>query len=168
MKLREYRTEDAEKIVSWIRTEEELYRWSADIYGKFPLPASDMDDNYRNAMKSGKFIPLTAIDDNGSPVGHFIIRYPDPDNTESVRFGFIVVDPEIRGKGYGRQMILLGFEYVKENLGAKRIDLGVFDNNPRARRCYESVGFKPYGGHDVPTPFGSWHVSDLEIFTDVS
>ena len=166
MKLREYLKEDAAVIVSWIKNEEELYKWSATIYGKYPLTADDIDANYSGAVKSGRFFPLTAIDEDGKAVGHFIIRYPSPEDNTSVRFGFVIVDPDIRGKGYGRQMLLLGIDYVKEKLGAGRIDLGVFDNNPSARKCYESVGFAEFGseGHVCDTPFGAWHCTNLEIF----
>lgn len=37
MKLRTYINEDAAVICKWIRTEEELYRWSADRFNKFPI-----------------------------------------------------------------------------------------------------------------------------------
>ena len=165
MILREYKTEDAAIIAGWIRTEEELYRWSADIYGKYPLSGEDIDANYKAATKSGRFIPLTAVDEEGTVIGHFITRYPDPEDNSSVRFGFVIADPDIRGKGFGRQMLLLGIEYVREHLGVKRVDLGVFDNNPNARKCYESVGFKEFGdGHKCETPFGTWHCTDMELF----
>ena len=156
---------DAPIIVSWIIDEEELYRWSADIYGKYPLAGEDVDANYQNALKSGRFIPLTAEDEDGRIVGHFIIRYPKPDDDSSVRFGFVIVDPSIRGKGLGHEMLRQGIQYVKDNLSAGRIDLGVFDNNPKARRCYEAAGFKSFGdGHVCDTPFGQWHCTDMEIF----
>ena len=33
------------------------------------------------------------------------------------------------------------FFYVRKELNAIKITLGVFENNPKARHCYESVGF---------------------------
>ena len=47
---------------------------------------------------------------------HFIIRYPRVDDDSSVRFGFVIVNPAIRGKGYGKELLRLGIEYVKENV----------------------------------------------------
>ncbi len=38
-------------------------------------------------------------------------------------------------------MLRLGIKYVKDNLCAKRIDLGVFADNDSARYCYEAIGF---------------------------
>ena len=84
------------------------------------------------------------MDENETIVGHFIIRYPRDDDDSSVRFGFVIVNPAIRGKGYGKELLQLGIGYVKEHLSAKRIDLGVFENNESARYCYEAVGFTEY------------------------
>ena len=166
MILRAYKKVDSPVIAGWIRTEEELYKWSADRFCQFPLLPYTIDDNYIPQLKTGRFIPLTGIDENGAPVGHLIIRYPNENDDSSVRFGFVIVDPAIRGKGCGRELLNLAIEYVRNNLTATRIDLGVFDNNPKARKCYESVGFKEFGstGHDCDTPFGPWHCTELELF----
>ena len=164
MRLRAYKPEDAKVITSWVRSEEELYKWSADRFNVYPLPPEVIDKSYQDQLKTGRFIPLTAVDDEDKVVGHFIIRYPDPNNDSSVRFGFVIVDPDIRGKGCGREMLRLGISYVKENLTATRIDLGVFENNPKAKRCYESVGFKDYGSHEFASSCGMWNCIDMELY----
>lgn len=164
MRLRAYTKEDSPVIAKWVRTEKELYQWSASIYGFYPLLPYSIDDNYVNAMKSGRFIPLTAVDDEGRPVGHFIIRYPNENDDSSVRIGFVIVDPNIRGKGCGRELMKLAVDYIKDNLTATRVDLGVFENNPKAKKCYSSVGFKDYGSHTVETPFGQWYCTDMELY----
>ena len=164
MILRNYNKEDGDLICSWIQDEAELYRWSADRYGFFPLLPYSIDENYIPQLKTGRFIPLTGIDEEGKPVGHLIIRYPKENDDSSVRFGFVIVDPGIRGKGYGRELLKLAVDYVKDNLTATRIDLGVFVNNPKARRCYESVGFTEYGAHIIDTPFGPWDCIDMEMY----
>ena len=164
MRLRAYTKEDSPVIAKWVRTEKELYQWSASIYGFYPLLPYSIDDNYVNAMKSDRFIPLTAVDDEGRPVGHFIIRYPNENDDSSVRIGFVIVDPNIRGKGCGRELMKLAVDYVKDNLTATRVDLGVFENNPKAKKCYSSVGFKDYGSHTVETPFGQWYCTDMELY----
>ena len=75
MILRNYKKEDAPIVAGWLRSEEELYKWSADRFNKFPLSGEDINENYAPQLETGRFIPLTAIDDNGEAVGHFIIRY---------------------------------------------------------------------------------------------
>ena len=46
MRLRAYEKEDSPIIATWLRTEKELYQWSADRYGFFPLKPYSIDDNY--------------------------------------------------------------------------------------------------------------------------
>ncbi len=163
MLLRDYKKEDGAIIASWLRTEEELYKWSADRFNKFPLSGEDIYKNYEPQFETGRFYPLTAVDEKENVIGHFIIRYPKADDASSVRFGFVIVDPSIRGKGYGKEMLSLGIEYVKKHFSASRIDLGVFDNNEGARHCYEAVGFKEYGKRKCEMPIGTWDCTDMEL-----
>lgn len=164
MKLRDYKVEDALIIASWLRSEEEVYKWSADRFNKYPLSGDDINENYAPQLETGRFFPLTAVDDNEEVVGHFIIRYPREDDDSSVRFGFVILNPVLRGKGFGKEMLRLGIEYVKTRLTASRIDLGVFENNERARHCYESVGFKKFDCRACELPIGTWNCIDLELF----
>ena len=103
------------------------------------------------------------MDENENVIGHFIIRYPKADDDSAVRFGFVIVDPSFRGKGYGKEMLLLGIEYVKSNLSVSRIDLGVFENNEGARHCYEAAGFTEYSRRECSMPIGTWNCIDMEI-----
>ncbi len=163
MILRDFKKEDAKIIAGWIRSEEELYRWSADRFNKYPLSGDDINENYAPQKESGRFFPLTAVDDQGDVLGHFIIRYPREDDDRSVRFGFVIVNPSLRGKGYGKEMLRLGIEYARKRLHSLRIDLGVFENNAGARHCYEAVGFREYGRRECEMPIGTWNCIDMEI-----
>lgn len=163
MKLRNYREEDSVIISKWIKTEEELYKWSADRFNKFPLPANDISDTYLSQIQTGRFIPLSAVNDEEQLTGHFIIRYPDENDDTRVRFGFVIVAPKYRGKGYGKEMLQLGIKYVKENLNAKKIDLGVFANNPAAVHCYEAAGFREYQRRTCEFSVGVWECIDMVI-----
>lgn len=163
MKLRPYKKEDAAIITSWIKSEDDLYKWSADIYNKFPLSAEDMNANYEPQLAAGRFYPLTAIDCEGNIAGHFIIRYPNPKDLTSVRFGFVIVDPAIRGKSYGKEMLRLGIQYSKNELKAKHVGLGVFENNESARHCYEAVGFKKIGEEKYEMSNATWNCIEMEI-----
>ena len=86
------------------------------------------------------FYPVTAIDEYGI-VGHMILRYTD-DRKSIVRFGFVIVDDTKRGMGYGKEMLHLAIQYARNEIGAKKITLGVFENNAAAKYCYRAVGFK--------------------------
>lgn len=139
MNFRKYKEDDAKEILSWIKDEREFRLWSADRYNNYPALPSDINDNYLECQKALNFYPFT-LEDNGKIIGHLILRNPEEDK-QVVRFGFIIVDRSIRGKGYGKKLIKEAIKYAKEKLGAREINLGVFTSNESAYECYKSVGF---------------------------
>ena len=71
-----------------------------------------------------------------------ILSWCKNETMDELRFGFVIVDPEKRGKGYGKEMLHLGLKYVFEIYQAKKATLGVFENNIPAYQCYKAVGLK--------------------------
>lgn len=144
LKLRPYKPEDAKTIVSWIKDERALRKWSSDRYGEYPITAEDMNYKYLecngDCEEPDNFYPLTAVDADG-PVGHLILRYTNGEKT-TIRLGFIIVDDTKRGMGYGKKMIQMAMQYAFDMLGAEQLTLGVFENNPSAYYCYKAAGFK--------------------------
>lgn len=139
MNFRKYKKEDAVEIIKWIRTEKEMYLWSANIYNKFPIEEKDINKFYDECAKKTNFYPMTLIE-NEKIIGHLILRNTDKNN-EGIRLGFVIVDPNLRGKGYGKKLLNYAIQFAKEKLNAKEITLGVFENNTNAYNCYKSVGF---------------------------
>lgn len=138
--LRKYLKSDANTIIKWIADERALRLWSADRYGDFPIKTEDINNNYTKCVSNGNFYPMTLVDGN-KIIGHIILRNP-AGNKDIIRLGFIIVDPAIRGKGYGKLIIKKAIEYAKNVLHAKEINLGVFANNTNAYNCYKAAGFK--------------------------
>ena len=50
-------------------------------------------------------------------------------------------NPQYRGKGYGKEMLRLAVKYAFEITNVQAVQLNVFLENERAKKCYESVGF---------------------------
>lgn len=163
MTLRPYEAADSKEICSWVKDEKQLFQWSADRIGKWPLKGNELNENYKD-RNPDFFIPLTALDEKEQPAGHLFILYPDETDRTLVRFGFVIVSPELRGKGNGRKMLELAIKYAEEKIHAIRITLGVFANNPKARACYESVGFKEYSTRTVNILGSDWECVDMELF----
>lgn len=163
--LRPYEAEDAEKILRFCTDEKSFYLWTADRYDKYPISPEIMNEYYlknNGGCESGCFYPKTAVNANGI-IGHLIMQYTDI-KKKIVRFGFVILDPNSRGKGYGKKMIRRALEHAFNDLEASKVTIGVFDNNPSAYHCYTSVGFKRV---DVPpTPISVmgeiWHYIELE------
>ena len=140
LRLRPYKACDAETIVTWVGDEVAFRKWCADRYDHYPISAADMNAHYDNVAQDDNFYQFTAFDETGI-VGHLIMRFTDQEK-KVLRFGFVIVDPDKRGKGYGKEMLELAIKYAFEILKTEKITLAAFDNNPEAIRCYKSVGFK--------------------------
>ena len=143
LRLRPYKRCDAEKIVTWHKDEESFRKWCLDKYENYPITADDMNRHYDSFADSDGFFTFTAFDEDGI-CGHMIMRFLDEEK-QSLRFGFIVIDDSRRGKGYGREMIKLAEKYAFEVLKVSRVSLGVFENNPAARKCYAGAGLTESG-----------------------
>ena len=152
LRLRPYKPCDAEKIVSWIKDECTFRKWSSDRFDAWPLTAEALNDKYINhngdCEEPDNFYPMTAFDETGI-VGHLILRFVG-EGQKVLRFGFVIVDDSKRGKGYGKQMLLLAEKFAFDVLQAEQITLGVFKNNPGAYNCYKAAGF-------VENPEGTEH-----------
>ncbi len=46
MILRDYKKEDGSIIAGWIRSEEDLFKWSADRFNKYPLTGEDIYEKF--------------------------------------------------------------------------------------------------------------------------
>ena len=133
LRLRPYHENDADIILSWSKSERAFYKWSAGVLGEYPISKEQF--GFVNNLMA-----FTAIDDD-EVTGFFTMRRPS-ENFDELRFGFVIVDPEKRGQGYGKRMIQLGIRFAREIYGAKKVSLGVFENNESAYCCYKAVGFK--------------------------
>lgn len=144
MKLRPYKSCDSKIIAEWIKDENVFKKWGGERFGNYPINANIIDEKYiknnGDCIEADNFFPWTAIDENDRIVGHFIMRYTDGNNKQ-LRFGWVIVDDTLRGKGYGKQMLMLGLKYAFDIFNVDKVTLGVFENNTSAHSCYKKVGF---------------------------
>ncbi|MBR4557615.1 MAG: GNAT family N-acetyltransferase [Clostridiales bacterium] len=145
LRLRPYKSCDSKIIESWIQDKDVFLKWGGEHFGEYPVSAQVIDDKYRlnngDCEEADNFYPWIAFDEDGRVVGHFIMRYLNGNN-KLLRFGWVIVDDSIRGKGYGTEMLRLGLKYAFEILGVDKVTIGVFENNELAHRCYQKVGFE--------------------------
>lgn len=140
LRLRPFKPQDGEYLIKWFDDEKAFVKWSAGQFS-YPLTRQQIDDYCKKWEQDSNGWPMAALDENGQVVGHLLMRTMDYQNNE-LFFGFIVVDPTIRGKGYGKEMLSLALEYAFHILKADTVRLRVFANNPGAKACYEAVGFE--------------------------
>lgn len=167
LRLRPFKACDAEIIASWCKDEITLRKWSADRFGEFPICGQDIIEKYTrdngDCPEADNFYPMTAFDESGI-VGHLILRFVGGEK-KILRFGFVIVDDEKRGCGYGKEMLMLALRFAFDILKAEKVTLGVFDNNMSAYHCYRAVGFSEA---EMKTPETcnvcgeTWNIIELE------
>jgi RimJ/RimL family protein N-acetyltransferase len=96
----------------------------------------------RNAQADRLDLAVTARA-TGECVGEVVLNAWDPGNA-SCNFR-VFIGPRGRDRGFGTEATRLIVGYGFERLGLHRISLEVYAFNPRARRTYEKVGFRPEG-----------------------
>ncbi len=139
LKIRDYQKSDAEYIASWCENKTVFHMWCADQYGTYPITGDDINTYYDGKGKNQGY-KLTAFDENGI-VGHFTVRMLRDQNNVA-RIGFVIINNERRGQGFGKEMIRLALDYARKKLNAEKATLEVFEDNQAAYNCYKSVGFK--------------------------
>jgi RimJ/RimL family protein N-acetyltransferase len=101
-------------------------------------------DWVRTSNDQGDRLDLAVVDKAaGRCVGEAVLNQWDPGN-ESCNFR-IFIGPRGRDRGLGTEATRLIVGYGFERLRLHRISLEVYAFNPRARRVYEKVGFRPEG-----------------------
>ena len=144
LRLRPYKRCDSGIIARWITDREVFRKWGGELLGEFPVSAETIDRKYTaengGCCEPDNFYPWVAVNEAGGVVGHFIMRYLHGDS-RILRFGWVVVDDTVRGKGLGSEMLRAGLKFAFEIMDAAVVTIGVFENNGPARQCYRRVGF---------------------------
>lgn len=137
--LRTYQPSDAAMIASWLKSEYLMRQWCADRYDRYPVMPEDIN-SYHEKYIDGQHSRALTMTDVDEIVGYITLRTPADDSTEQ-RLGFVIVDDSKRGRGLGKALVSMAVKYALEELGATKVSLGVFENNPSAIHCYEAAGF---------------------------
>lgn len=134
------RSGDLPAVVSWVPDAVALHRFAGSSLS-WPLTVGELA-----ASSAADGVTAWVLDHDGEVAGHVRMTWHFP----VVRFGHVLVDPALRGRGLGRRLVVLALEQARAD-GAERIDLAVLDGNDVAQRLYESLGFTLTGerSHDV-------------------
>ncbi|QCD43015.1 GNAT family N-acetyltransferase [Duncaniella dubosii] len=165
--LRPYQPADAVIITSWLKSEYLMRQWCADRYEHYPVTPEDMNSYHERYIDGQRSHALTMTDDD-EIVGYITLRTPAEDTTEQ-RLGFVIVDDSKRGIGLGKALVSMAVKYAFETLGATRVSLGVFDNNPAAIHCYEAAGFHRVSRQDTesyPCLGETWNCIEMGQYAD--
>jgi RimJ/RimL family protein N-acetyltransferase len=136
--------DDIDRLIGWIRSEDELLHWTASSFG-FPLTREHILQHMKeSAAKTDRLIFKAVETETGEVRGHIELGAIDRRNS-SLRIGRVLIDPDAQGRGFGAAMMRKALAIAFDQLGMHRVELSVFDVNPRAIALYERVGFQRDG-----------------------
>ena len=79
-------------------------------------------------------------------------------NAERAHLGRLLVDPNCRGQGLGKALVLELLDHAHQ-LGFQRVTLNVYEHNTIARQLYEKLGFRIEQRHEAPGQRTSLHMA---------
>ena len=129
---------DFDEIKNWISDERTHALWCANLIN-YPLEEENFDNMMLKEATMFGDSPYVATTDDGKIVGFFC--YSVNLSTNEGMLKFVMVDPSQRGKGIGTAMLQLAIEYAFHITKVDAVQLNVFSENTRAKKCYERVGF---------------------------
>lgn len=114
------------------------------LAGRSSLPREDVE-RYVEDLMAGRsdLIDFTIEVESGQPVGSCSLRGFDP--AGRAELSILLGETEHWGKGYGREAMGLLLNHAFHDLHLHAVWLVVRDDNARAIRLYESLGFRHDG-----------------------
>jgi RimJ/RimL family protein N-acetyltransferase len=139
--LRPLEHEDAPRIESWINDPEVTHTLA--VYR--PMNRLNEEEFIARVSNSEHDVVLCImVKETDAFIGLTGLHEIDFKNRHA-NFGINIGVKEAWGQGYGTEATSLMVQYAFETLNLNRVRLLVYENNPRARRTYEKVGFKQEG-----------------------
>lgn len=155
VRLRPFDEADAGVLLEWVRSEAEMVMWSGPSF-RWPLDVGQLM-TFPAALR-----PFSAVDaESGQLVGH--VRLWTAETYRIGRVGSVLVDPVLRGRGYGGVLIEAALDVAFGELRLHRVGLGVYTQNEGARRVYEKAGFVREGLVRDAVCVGGAYWSDIEM-----
>jgi RimJ/RimL family protein N-acetyltransferase len=159
IKLEQFQQSDFERLISWIDTKELLITIAGTVF-TYPL-TFDQLKSYLDDPKSYSFNIVDVA--QNKIIGHAEIVLSN-DNICKID-KLLIGDRSNRGKGIGQEVINELLKYSFESLGARIVELNVYDWNIGAIRCYEKAGFTKNSGKTFSTQFDdkTWLALNMTI-----
>ena len=147
IKLEPFTAADFAQLIAWVDTERLLYEWSGSLFS-FPLTLGALDwylEGANDFTNPEVFIYKAVETETGRAVGHISLGGISEQNRSGRISRVLVAEGRGRGRGYCAAMVRALLRIGFEQLHLHRIDLGVYDFNHAAIRCYKRCGLRVDG-----------------------
>lgn len=140
--LEPFTTDDFDRLIAWIKSEEELIRFAGPLF-KYPLTHDQLDDYLAQTKKQPYRIKLNQTQ---QIIGHCELNFEN----EMPRVSRILIgESSLRNQGIGQQVVRAMIEIIFNTTDHEAIDLSVFDDNLNAIACYRKIGFRIRPGFET-------------------
>jgi diamine N-acetyltransferase len=135
--LRPFDVEDAAVACAWLNDPEVRVHIRRD----WPLTLAAEQGFIQQMSQSTQDVVLVIVlRSEGKPIGLCGLHKIDSRNRHA-EFGIAIGDKSHWGQGHGSEATKLLIDYAFDTLNLNRVHLQVYEDNPRALRCYEKLGF---------------------------
>jgi len=136
IEFRKAKEEDLGCVAGFLATPDELFFFHPKA--DFPMTAQQLLPNYRSRKGN------TVIIAEGRVSGY--ANFISVSEGNSAIIGNVVVDPRLRGKGLGRELISHMEALAKSTYGVRQIQIPCFNTNTSGLLFYHKIGYVPYSG----------------------
>ena len=141
LRLEPFDFSDIDRLSSWLEDAEVFWYWTASLL-TYPLDHEQYAAKVREAKETPpkRHIFRAVETTQNEAVGHIELTQLNP-TAGTATIGRVLVAPAWQGRGIGKRLMAATIALAFDELGYQHLDLQVAEENLRARRCYESVGF---------------------------
>ena len=161
IELKIFSNSDYDRLINWIDSEHLMHVFSAKAFS-FPITHSQLNEYISHPNR----VVYKVIDKNSKEIiGHAELNSINKTNKSARICRLLVGNSTDRNKGYGsliiNELIRIGFN----EMNLHRIDLGVYDFNVNAIKCYQKCGFEVEGLLKENTKIGNeyWSTYNMSI-----
>lgn len=160
-----FEEKDFDRLIDWISTEEEMIQFSGPVF-RFPITHAQLEEYISNENRLAFRIKNL---ETKSIIGHAELNDIDKLNKSARICRVLIGDPNGRNNGYGKQIIKELIQIGFKDLELHRIDLGVYDFNKQAIKCYKDCGFEIEGLMKENNKVGNeyWSTYNMSILNPV-
>lgn len=169
IELLKFEKSDAARLIGWIPDEQFMVQATGPLF-KWPPDTGQVEQHLESAEgeKPTVYAFNAAETRSGKVIGHVEIILIDYEKSNGMLGSILIGDPDLRGKGYGREIVKLAVDFGFNVIGLDEIYLWVFEFNTGAMKCYEKAGFErcQYKESDFELGDRSWNSIKMKIRKD--
>ncbi|MEX0782320.1 MAG: GNAT family protein [Dehalococcoidia bacterium] len=141
VRLRAREVDDLDRYHRWLNDPEVTQH----VMMRYPISVA-FERNYLESVAPTSFeLALFSMDTlAGEHIGWCGLHGSSPED-RSASLGIAIGEKSYWNGGYGTDAMRVLCRFGFEHMNLHRIELNVFDDNPRAQRVYEKIGFKVEG-----------------------